>query len=177
MSKKIVPKHEPEVSRARGRPSGYRKEYAEQAVHLCRLGATNDDLAIAFTTSTRAIERWTAKHLDFRRALKVGKGEADERVKRSLFSRAVGFTYESVKVFMPAGAKKPVYAPIVERVLPDPTAAIFWLKNRDPARWRDAWQVEHTLGKYLISDKPMTEDEWAKERATLIDVTPEEDKS
>jgi hypothetical protein len=37
--------------------------------------------------------------------------------------------------------------------------------------------MEHVLGKYLISDKPMTEDEWAKERATLIDVTPEEDKS
>jgi hypothetical protein len=29
---------------------------------------------------------------------------------------------------------------------------IFWLKNRDPARWRDAWQLEHTLGQYVISD-------------------------
>jgi hypothetical protein len=50
-------------------------------------------------------------------------------------------------------------------VPPDVTAQIFWLKNRDPARWRDAWQVEHTLGKYLISDKPMTEEEWIRERA------------
>jgi hypothetical protein len=32
---------------------------------------------------------------------------------------------------MPAGAKKPVYAPYVEHVPPDTTAAIFWLKNRD----------------------------------------------
>ena len=55
---------------------------------------------------------------------------------------------------------------------PDVTACIFWLKNRDPAHWRDAWQMEHTLGKYLISDKAMTEEAWAKERATLIDVTP-----
>ena len=77
---------------------------------------------------------------------------------------------------MPAGAKKPVYAPYREHVPPDTTAAIFWLKNRDPARWRDAWQMEHTLGKYLISDKPMSEEDWAKERATLIDVTSEEDK-
>ena len=38
-------------------------------------------------------------------------------------------------------------------------AAIFWLKNRDPARWRDAWQLEHVTGKYVISDKPMTEEE------------------
>jgi hypothetical protein len=28
---------------------------------------------------------------------------------------------------------------------------------------------EHVLGKYIISDKPMTEAEWAAERATLID--------
>ena len=83
--------------------------------------------------------------------------------------------YPAVKIFMPAGAKKPVYAPYVEHVPPNTTAAIFWLKNRDPARWRDAWQVEHTLGKYLISDKPMSEADWARERATLIDVAPEED--
>ena len=73
---------------------------------------------------------------------------------------------------MPAGAKKPIYAHYVEHMPPDPTSMIFWLKNRDPARWRDAWQVEHSLGKYVISDKPLTEDQWAKERADLIDVTP-----
>ena len=28
------------------------------------------------------------------------------------------------------------------------------------------------LGKYLISDKPMTEEEWARERATVIDGEP-----
>ena len=39
---------------------------------------------------------------------------------------------------MPAGADKPVYAPYVEHVPPDVTACIFWLKNRDPQRWRDS---------------------------------------
>jgi hypothetical protein len=37
--------------------------------------------------------------------------------------------------------------PYQEHVPPDVTAQIFWLKNRDPAHWRDAWQVDHTLGK------------------------------
>jgi hypothetical protein len=63
--------------------------------------------------------------------------------------------------------------PYVEHVPPGVTAAIFWLKNRRPAQWPDAWQLEHTLGKYHISDKPMTEEEWIKARA--IDVTPKED--
>ena len=39
---------------------------------------------------------------------------------------------------------------------------------------RDAWQMEHVLGKYIISDRPMTEEEWIRERgATVIDATPE----
>jgi hypothetical protein len=49
----------------------------------------------------------------------------------------------------------------------------FWLKNRDPEHWRDARQLEHTLGKYHISEKPMTKEEWIKARA--IDVTPKEE--
>lgn len=77
---------------------------------------------------------------------------------------------------MPAGAKKHVIVPYVEHVPPDPTLAIFWLKNRDPAHWRDAWQLEHVTGKYVISDKPMTEAQWIKEHAVVVneavDVTP-----
>jgi hypothetical protein len=72
---------------------------------------------------------------------------------------------------MPAGAKAPIYAPYVEHVPPDTTAAIFWLKNRDPANWRDAWQLEHVTGKYIISDKPMTEEQSIKERAIDLEAT------
>ena len=86
-------------------------------------------------------------------ALKVGKHEANTRVERSLYQKPVGYDYPAVKIFMPAGAKKPVYAPYVEHVPPDVTACIFWLKNRDPAHWRDAWQVDHTLGKYHRATK------------------------
>ena len=66
--------------------------------------------------------------------------------------------------------------PYRERVPPDVTACIFWLKNRNPAQWRDAWQLEATVGKYVIADRPMTEEEWTRERATLIDVTPDNEK-
>ena len=62
-------------------------------------------------------------------------------MERSLYQRGLGYSYDAVKIFMPAGAKKPIYAPYVEHVPPDTTAAIFWLENRDPAHWRDAWQL------------------------------------
>jgi len=42
-------------------------------------------------------------------------------------------------------------------------------KNRKPSEWRDVQNVEHVLGRYLISDQPMTEEEWIKAHATVID--------
>jgi hypothetical protein len=36
------------------------------------------------------------------------------------------------------------------------------LTNRDHKRWRDVQNVEHALGKYIISDRPMIS-------ATIID--------
>jgi hypothetical protein len=74
---------------------------------------------------------------------------------------------------MPANRSKPVYAKYVEHVPPDVTAGIFWMKNRDPQHWRDDQQLEHVLGQYIISDKPMTEEEWARERADGLDAEPQ----
>ena len=99
----------------------------------------------------------------------IGKAEADDRVERSLYSRAVGYSFNSEKIFCNKDGEV-TRVPIVEHVPPDVTAQIFWLKNRDPARWRDAWQLEHVTGKYVISDKPLTEAEWIKQTgATVID--------
>jgi hypothetical protein len=79
-----------------------------------------------------------------------------------------------VKIFMPANREKPVVVPYIEHVPPDVTAGIYWLKNRDPQHWRDAHQLEHVLGKYIISDQPMTPEQWARERADVIDTKTEE---
>ncbi len=72
-----------------------------------------------------------------------------------------------------------VYALYVERVPRSDIACMFWLKNRRPNKWRDAWQFEGAIGKYIISDRPMTAREWIKDRATVVDAEPVpiEDKS
>lgn len=86
----------------------------------------------------------------------------------SLYNRANGYSYDAEKIFCDKNGKV-TRVPYREHVPADVTAQIFWLKNRDPAHWRDAWQVEHSLGKYVISDKPTSIEQWTKERATLID--------
>ena len=90
------------------------------------------------------------------------------RVERSLYERANGYSYDAVKIFMPAGAKEPVIVHYTEHCPPDVGAAFIWLKNRDPDRWRDVQNVEHVMGKYIISDHPMTIEQWAAERATVV---------
>jgi hypothetical protein len=127
-----------------GRPSSYKQEYAGQAVKLCQLGATDAELADFFGITTVTIWRWQSVHAEFCNALKRGKEAADERVERSLYARATGYTHDAVKIFMPAGAKEPVYAPYQEHVPPDVTAQIFWLKNRRREEWRDKQEHEHT---------------------------------
>jgi hypothetical protein len=71
-------------------------------------------------------------------------------------------------------AKQPVVVHYMEHCPPDVGAAFIWLKNRDPEHWRDVQNVEHVMGKYIISDRPMTAEQWAAERATVIDDVVEE---
>lgn len=127
-----------------GRPSAYQATFAKQAEKLCQLGATDPDLAEFFGVSLRTISNWKAEHEEFLQALKGGKEQADDRVERSLYQKAVGFEQDAVKIFMPAGASEPVYAPYREKIAPDTTAAIFWLKNRRPEQWRDKRELEHS---------------------------------
>lgn len=125
-----------------GRPPVYKPEFAQQAAKLCQLGATDHELAQFFEVDTRTIYRWKNSHPEFCQAVIAGKENADERVERALFNRAVGYTFESEKVFQYQGVI--VRADTLEHVAPDPGAAMNWLKNRRPDKWRDKQEHEHT---------------------------------
>jgi len=140
------------VGTAMGRPTLYKPEFATQAAKLCKLGATDDELADFFGVSTRTILRWKAEKEDFCQAIQTAKDEADNRVERSLYQKAVGYEQDAVKIFMPAGASKPAYAPYREKVAPDTAAAIFWLKNRRKEQWRDRSEQEVTH-KHTLSEE------------------------
>ena len=125
----------------RGRPTKYQEAYCEGARKLARLGATDQEVADFYEVDVATIYRWKIAHRDFCESLRAGKDEADDRVERALYQRAIGYDQEAVKIFMPAGRETPVYAEYRERIAPDTTAAIFWLKNRKPHEWRDKHEV------------------------------------
>lgn len=134
---------------AGGRPSLYQPEYAQKARELCERGATTADLAEFFQVSTQTIRNWSHEHVDFFEALKIGKAAADERVEASLYHKAIGYSFDAVKIFQHQG--QVVEAPYREHVPPDTTAAIFWLKNRKPQEWRDRHEHTGADGAPLLS--------------------------
>ncbi|MBS0219151.1 MAG: helix-turn-helix domain-containing protein [Proteobacteria bacterium] len=128
----------------RGRPTAYRPEFPDLARKFCLLGATNDDLARVFEVAESTINKWLAGIPEFSGAVKEGREVADAKVAESLYHRAIGYSHSAVKIFMPAGADEPVYAPYTEHYPPDTAAAFIWLKNRRKADWRDKAEVEVT---------------------------------
>lgn len=124
------------------RPSKFKEEFIEQAQKLCKLGATDIEVADFFNVNVATLNRWKSEYPEFCASVKNGKAPADERVERSLFARATGYSFDAVKIFNHQG--QIIEAPYREHVAPDTTACIFWLKNRKPAEWRDKQDVEHT---------------------------------
>src|SRR5437762_6739260 len=129
----------------RGRPSLYRKEFAEQAYKLCLLSATDEEIADFFGVVRQTVYDWRAAHTEFLDSITRVKIIADANVAERLYQRALGYSHEAVKIFMPAGASEPVYAPYTEHYPPDTQAASLWLRNRQPSKWRDKVEHDHTI--------------------------------
>ena len=119
-----------------GRPSLYKPEFAEQAYELCLAGATNQELADGFDVGHSTIDNWLRKHPEFVLAVRSGRSLADGKVARGLYSRAVGYSYESTRVLLHCG--EPVSVRHTVHLPPDVRACIFWLGNRRPQQWRTA---------------------------------------
>jgi len=125
-----------------GRPSSYKPEYAAQALSLCRLGATIKDLADSFHVSESTVDKWRVDYPEFSRALKEGREESDAKVADRLFSRAMGYSHPDVHIAVHQGTV--IKTEITKHYPPDTVACIFWLKNRQPAKWRDVQKIDHS---------------------------------
>ena len=126
-----------------GRPTKFKKEYEDQVKKLAALGATDAQMADFFKVTEQTFNNWKTKHPSFFESLKQAKALCDERVERSLFERATGYSHHEDKIFNNAG--QPMIVPTIKHYPPDTVAAIFWLKNRKPEEWRDKVVQEHEI--------------------------------
>ena len=124
-----------------GRPPEYKTKYAKQVIKACEAGFTDREIADLLGVTEKTINQWKHTHQEFRLALRTGKEPANERVERSLYHRAIGYSFDAVKIFN--GSDGPVMVPYTEHVPPDTNAGKFWLTNRRSERWRDKVDHEH----------------------------------
>lgn len=130
-----------------GRPPRYKKEFDDQAYKLSLLGYTDVELGVFFEVAESTINNWKKAHPSFLESIKKGKEIADTEVSSRLFDRAKGVRINSTKFFQHEGIIQSV--PYVEEYPPDTTAAIFWLKNRQPKKWRDKQEVDQNITVHM----------------------------
>ena len=124
----------------RGRPTKYQPEHAEQVYKLCLLGATDKDLADFFGIDEATLNRWKKAYPELCESIKRGKEVADANVAQKLYHRAIGYHHPDTQFATYQGAITDERE-YIKHYPPDPTAAIFWLKNRQPEKWRDKQEV------------------------------------
>lgn len=117
-----------------GRPSKFDEKYLPMVKKMAELGATDAEIAEALEIDVVTVWRWKTSNDAFCNALKLGKEQADERVKRALYHRAIGYSHPEDDIKASNG--EIIVTPTIKHYPPDTTACIFWLKNRLPDQFR-----------------------------------------
>lgn len=124
-----------------GRKTRYRKEFDSQVEKLAKLGMTDTEIASFFEIAESTLNNWKLAHPTFVESIKKGKSLADANVADRLYQRAMGFEHDSEEIKIVSlgdGQGSDVVRVKTRKVYPpDTIAAIFWLKNRQKAKWRD----------------------------------------
>ena len=142
------------MKRLQGQPTKFNRLNLPQVEKLYKSGFTDKEVSDFYSITTATLNNYKKSHTGFFAALKEWKKYADDKVERSLYQRAIGYefdevTYEKSKIGgLGVGFKGEDINSIkrvdtyktkvtVKQIAPDVTAQIFWLKNRQPDRWRD----------------------------------------
>ncbi|NTU49297.1 MAG: hypothetical protein HGA87_00110 [Desulfobulbaceae bacterium] len=120
----------------------YTTEFPQLVEMYLREGMTEAQAAKKLGVSVATFETYKNRYLEFLEAIKRGKAPVDFEVENALLKRALGYKVDDIHVSNYMGDV--TITPIIKVYPPDVTAAIFWLKNRQPARWRDVKGVELT---------------------------------
>lgn len=129
-----------------GAPTKYDPERHVPLIRgLARDGMTMAEIAEHLGIHHNTLTRWRNRYPEVGVALKHGKAEADAKVEESLYRRACGITVKEVRKTINktkdamghvTGQTERIEE-FTKELPPDTTAMIYWLKNRQPDKWRD----------------------------------------
>lgn len=150
MAKKVKKTTKKKVKKKTGRPSKFVEDMVRQVKILAIKGFTDKEIAKLYAVTEQTVNNWKTQYPDFFESLKNGKEIADNVVERALFERATGYTHPEVHISNHQGVV--TKTDIIKHYAPDPTSAIFWLKNRKPGEWREKHETDVNLNIMNLAD-------------------------
>lgn len=137
-----------------GRPSKYETINQEQLKKIVLKGFTDEEIADFFNITVQTLNNYKREYPEFFSSLKDWKIEADLKVEKALYKRALGYKYDEITyeksktgglgIGITDGEVTDIKnvdtykTKIITKEVPsDVTACIFWLKNRQPDQWRE----------------------------------------
>lgn len=131
-----------EEKKAVGRPTKYDVRFCDQVYRLSLLGSTDEEMAHCLGVTEKTFIEWKQGHEEFLQSITRGKEDADGNVAERLYQRALGYSHAEEKIFQSDG--KIIRAETTKHYPPDTQAASLWLRNRQPQKWRDKVDHEHS---------------------------------
>ena len=144
--------------RKEGRPSKFPTINKTQLKKLVLSGWDDKQISDFYGIAVSTLTRWKQKNHEFRAAVKDWKAEADVKVEQALYKRAIGFEYDEVTyeksktgglgIMLKKGEVEAIKAVdtyktkvVTKLIVPDVLAETFWLKNRQPDKWREKTEL------------------------------------
>jgi transposase len=125
----------------------YNKQVHDKIITLAEKGYINKEICKSVGISEATLYGWTDPKseknfkLELAESLKKAKQVIDDKVEQKLFKRAMGYRYNEVTKELVKNedgfSELKVTKVVTKEVVPEVSAQIFWLKNRQPDKWRD----------------------------------------
>ena len=142
-----TPRKNPADKKTPGRKPMYRETFCAQAEAACaEMGATNEKLGKLFGVDTRIIVTWMGKYPEFGAAVRRGKDVYNIKTAEDCLNKRIeGYRYPEKTTEIDGNGKIVSTKTTTKHQPPDTTSIIFFLKNRDPKRWRDSTSTDVTV--------------------------------
>jgi len=141
-----------------GRPTKLEDRMIEQVFEMALLGLTDVQMAKILGVSEVTFNDYKKKHPQFLKSLTHGKEEADGKVAKAMYKRALGLT-----ITEDALTRDGEVVSLKKELPPDTAAAKHWLANRQRALWANNGETtiksDTPLVITLTDDKPNEEAE------------------
>jgi len=128
------------------RPVKYEERFDYMAEVACREGGFTDwKLGKLFDVSISTITNWKRNYPSFLTAVKRGKDDFDTMaVEESLMKQCLGYTFVETTMEPGKNGELKVIKVVEKHTPPNSTSTKFFLRNRNPRRWPNKQQFEHS---------------------------------